>query len=188
MKMRKIRFVALLGKAILYTLALPTLVMQPLAMCQLPHLSVTIVTDKTDNLVSDAEIMVNIGTGQRLFNGAAPPSWQAQTGLFVTDPVVPPQGFKLQPTLVNWAAIKQVEFHACGKNEWNRALLTMANGDSKEVFLWSPRWDGDFSILGASGLQVTGKLLVAGKVQDVEFHADWCRPLRLIIQVQASQR
>jgi hypothetical protein len=45
----------------------------------------------------------------RYFGGGEAPFWSAPLGLLITDPVIPPEGFELQPTTVEWASLKQVD-------------------------------------------------------------------------------
>ena len=176
-----------------YVLALSILVMfmRPAAMGQAQHLMVTIATEKTNAAVTDAEISVNVGSNMYYIGGGQAPNWVAQPGLLVTDPVVPPQSFKLQAIQVDWAAFRQVEFPACRQNEQQNqqrpAKLTMADGESREVFLWY-RSRGELTPLGPEDLKITGKMSVAGQVRGVEFQADWCKLLRLTVQVQSSPR
>ena len=102
------------GSTGLYVLAVSALVLliRPAASGQAQRMTLTIVAEGTSSVVTDAQIMVDIGSAG-YWLGAPPPNWVVQAGISVTDPVVPPHGFKLQATSLNWTAIRQIEFSAC---------------------------------------------------------------------------
>ena len=184
---------ARLGRASLFVVALSIIAIftGPPAMGQAQHLTVTIVTEKLSATVTDAEISVDVGSDMHYIGGGYARNWVAQSGLLVTDPVVPPQGFKLQPTRLNWAAVKQVEFlAACRPNEQQSQpppeKLTMSSGESKNVYLWYDR-RGDLTSLSPTDLKITGKMSVAGQLRGIEFQADVCQPLRLTIQLTPNR-
>jgi len=158
------------------------------AMCQSQQLRVTITTDKINATVTDAEILADVGSNMMYFGGGRPKNWFAQPGLLVTDPVVPPQGFKLQATLINWAAIKEIEFFACKQGDAQRQAqkLIFNNGEVRNVYLWY-RSLGELTQMGPDDLKITGNMLVAGKNRPIEFQADACQSMRLEIQVSGGK-
>jgi len=159
------------------------------AVCQSQQLRVTITTDKISATVTEAEILVDVGSNMFYMGGRRAANWVAQPGLLVTDPVVPPEGFKLQATRINWAAIKEVAFFACkqgGLQQPQAQKLIFNSGETRNVYLWYTSL-GDLTQMGSQDLKIAGNMLVEGKIRGVEFQADACKPMRLEIQVVASK-
>lgn len=104
------------------------------------HLTVTIMADKTNGTLSDAQILMNRGSNRLFIGGGEAPFWSAPSGLLITDPVIPPEGFQLQPTIVEWRSLKQIDFLSI--SNYCRVKITMVNGAQRDVFVWNDRWDG----------------------------------------------
>jgi len=195
MARRQIDCFGLIGSTVVRTVIMMVALSLPWqrAMCQSHQLQVTITTEKMSATVTEADISVDVGSNLSYIGGGNVANWVAQPGLLVTDPVVPPRGFTLQATMINWAAIKEVEFFACkqtGQQPFQQELqpqkLTLNSGEAKDVYLWY-RFRGELTRMGPQDLTIAGNMSVAGKIRGVEFQADGCKPLRLAIQVAGSK-
>jgi hypothetical protein len=93
-------------------------------------------------------------------------------GIYVTEPVIPPEGFNLKTTLIRWEALRIVEFTDWnvkeGQRRFVKATLTLTNGSARDVFVWVPAQGTDsFRSLTAGDAKIAGKLAVQGTEQEV---------------------
>lgn len=144
--------------------------------------TVTIVTEHVNRTITDAQILVNeesslrkIGTSWQV------PNWVPYEGIDVTDPVAPPDGFKIKSTTVKWSSIKQIDFLGC--EQWDRCkgTVTMRSGESRGVFVWRDSYLNMREGLAPDHVKIVGRMLVDGQLRDVEFQ-DTDSWLRLIIR------
>ena len=127
-------------------------------------LKVTVETTKSKVAVSAPKILVNSSKGYMIGSGD-----QDFGGLYVTDPVVPPEGVSLKPSLISWRSLSRVEFTNWdvkeGDHHFVKAKITLTNGSSREVFAWNPSNGSSFYPL--SSIKLEGKMLVQGTEQEV---------------------
>lgn len=127
-------------------------------------LKVTVETTKSKVALSAPKILLNSSRGYMLGSGD-----QDFGGLYVTDPVVPPEGVSLKPSLISWRSLRRIEFTNWDVKEGNQRFvkvkLTLANGSSREVFAWTPSNSSSFYPL--SPFKLEGKMLVQGTEQEV---------------------
>lgn len=157
------------------------LMTQKVVVAQDENLTVTVVTDKVKGTLSAAQIQVNEESNRvKIGSLARIPNWIPYKAIETTDPVAPPEDFELIPTTVTWQSLKQVDFLGCDGN-YCKAVLTMRNGQSREVFVWREDvWNRRVG-LGPDHIKVVGKMMVAGQNRDVEFQG-YGSLLRPIVQ------
>ena len=144
-------------------------------------LTVTVVTTKSKVPLSAATSKVSLSAAHILYDSskgyAMGSAFQEFPGLYVTDPVTPPESTKLKPDLVPWNELRSVEF-----TDWDsaymKANITLASGSVREVFLWNPSSKDSFSPLGKFDLKITGTLIAKGKERNAEFDSWSARPLK----------
>jgi hypothetical protein len=146
-------------------------------------LTVTVLSDKANGVVTDAQVWINeetnmIQLGHQEFN----PHWVRYNEIEVTDPVIPPEGFELKPATIEWKSLRQIEFLVCEHPPYCKAKIIMNNGQTRDVYVWRDEYSGRKEGLEASHVKVSGKMSVNGQILDVEFQGDSTRPLRLIFQ------
>jgi hypothetical protein len=139
--------------------------MTTMAMSDEHSLTVNVVTKKSKASLSAAHLLWKSSQGYLMGN-----AYQDFSGLYVTDPVVPPEGINLKANLVTWEELRNVEFTDwCCRVDSNvtKAKLTLTGGSVREVFVWIPGTNETFSPAIPESLQITGKLVLQGKERDV---------------------
>lgn len=130
-------------------------------------LNITVITTESKTTLSAASILINSGHGYLI--GSV---FQNFRGIHVTDAAVPPKGFKLKSSIVNWNDLRQIEFVDWdvkeGDQRFTKARITLAAGPTREVFLWNPGSNDSLYSLVWSDIKIVGKLNVKGSEQEVE--------------------
>jgi hypothetical protein len=146
-------------------------------------LTLTIVTEKTNSTVTDAQILVNEESSlHRKDSFSNLPNWVPYAGVDVTDPVAPPEGFQIKSTAIEWSFIKQIDFLGCDQKDGGscKGTIVMRSGQSRQVFVWRDSYFNKRVGLAPDHIKIVGRMLVDGQVRDVEFQGTYSW-LRLII-------
>jgi hypothetical protein len=120
----------------------------------------------------DINLVIKIRSARGYFGGNA---FQHFDGVYVTEPVVPPEGVKLKKQLIPWRQIQKIAWGERQKGEegYARVKLTDTEGKEKDVFLWIIQNEPYFSSLEPNDILITGKMQIGDKMMDVEINGEF---------------
>lgn len=134
--------------------------------CFAQSVTLTVITANARIPVRNAKVLIDSAKGY--LRGSI---YQDFGGLYITEAIAPPEGVRLKLQLVKWAEMKEVQFLdwgvKIGTEYFTKGKLTLANGSTREVFIWNISNSGYYH-LSPGYLKVTGNATIGSGEQEIE--------------------